>query len=701
MTVPENSPSSLTRRSLGSLIMMTEYLRNALGALLLLGTLGLAGCGGGSAGGGAAATGTGTGSGTTPAATAGVSVTLTDPATGAARTSIALGSPAKANATVLDSSGKAVANTVVTFAIAPTGLASMTPVTGTALTNASGVASIQIDPASLAAAGAAMITATASVGKVSVSGSMGFTISAVAAGLSGLAAGQNPLSAYGTTSVTVNVTGVPATTPVTVNFSSLCSASGKATLPASVQSVNGVATATYKDNGCGATDTISASIAGTSVTATTSLLVNSPGVASIQFVSATPATIVLTGTGGAGLSESSIVAFKVVDSNNQPIANRLVNFALTTTTGGIYLGVQSGTTGADGTVQVSVNAGTNPTAVWVTATVANTPFTTQSTMLRISTGRPAQDRFSLSVGNHNIEGWSNDGVTTPVNIIASDRVGNPVPDGTAVNFIAEGGQIQPTCTTTGGTCSVTFTSANPRPTLDSEPSVFAVTAGRATVLAYALGEESFTDLNGTNIYAAPDNFNDLGDVFLDNNEDHVWQQGEQFIPFNLANVSACNPSTPGAHPIIANSPLAPSKAGSCDGAWGSAHVRQNDVIVMSGSAAYINKSAPVPGSVPNLAYSMGGACSATISFYLFDINRNPMPAGTALVIGNLSSNIATAAVLPTAVPDSTAPGGTFHTITITAATTYCTPPMTGNGSLVLTVTTPKGFVTSIPLTVTP
>lgn len=690
--------------------MSTANLRNAFSAVLLLGALGLVGCGGGGGATGSA-TGAGTAGGTGTAAAAGISVALTDPATGAARTSITLGSPAKVNATVLDSSGAAAVNTVVTFAITPAGLAGMTPGTGTALTNASGVASIQIDPASLTAAGAATVTATASVGTTAVSGSRGFSINAVAAGLAGLAVGQNPLSAYGTTSVTVNITGVPATTPVTVNFSSLCSASGKATLPASVQSVNGVATATYKDNGCGATDTIAASIAGTSplVTATTSLAVNPPGVASIQFVSANPTTIVLKGTGGAGLSESSIVAFKVVDRFSQPIANANVTLDLSTRSGGILLDASAGAitkqTGADGQVQVSVQAGSNPTPVWVTATVTSTgnTFNTQSTMLRISTGRPAQDRFSLSAGTHNIEGLNYDGVTSSVTARASDRLGNPVPDGTAVNFIAEGGQIQPSCTTTDGACSVTFTSANPRPTLDSEPTGSAVpvgpavTAGRVTVLAYALGEESFTDLNGDNIYNQGEPFNDLGDAFLDSNENGVWDAGEQFIPFNAGAGTLCSING------IASSPYAPSKSNACDQQWGSAHVRQDQVIVMSGSNAYINRTRPTPGYATDLAYSMGGACSKAISFYLFDLNRNPMPATTALAISNLSTNVFSAAVLPATVPDSTAPGGTLHSISITAVSTSCAAPgpMLGNATFVLTVTTPKGVVTAIPLTVTP
>ncbi|HUY04730.1 MAG TPA: hypothetical protein VMV33_15740 [Rhodocyclaceae bacterium] len=669
--------------------MSKANLHRAFSAALLLGVLGLTGCGGGGAGGTAAA-GSGAGTGTTSTAT--ISVALTDPTTGAARTSITLGNPAKASATVVDAAGKPVASTVVSFATTPAGLVTMTPATGTALTDASGVAAIQIDPASLASAGAATITATAAVGTATPSGSASFGIGAAAVGLSALSLGQNPLSAYGTTSVSVNVTGVPTTTPVTVNFSSICATSGKATLPASVQSVNGVATATYQDKGCSAVDTITASIAGTAVTQTASLTVAAPGVASIQFVSATPTTIVLKGTGGAGLSESSIVVFKVVDNNSNPIANANVALDLTTRSGGILLDASSGPvtkqTGADGQVQVSVQAGSNPTPVWVTASVSSggNTFSTQSTVLQISTGRPAQDRFSLSIKSFNIEGWNYDGVTTQVIAILSDRLGNPVPDGTAVNFIAEGGQIQPTCTTTGGTCSVNFTSANPRPTGDTEPSG-RVTAGRVTVLAYALGEESFTDLNGNNSYDSGEPYNDLGDAFLDNNENNVWNSGEQFIPFNVANTSACVTG-------IANSPAAPSKANSCDGKWGAAHVRQDGVIVLSGSHANVSTS----------SFSMGGLCTKSFNFYLYDDNGNPMPSGTSLATTNLSTNLASIVPLPATVPNSNAAGGTAHSITVTAQLPgggTCVAPMSGNASATLNITTPKGVSTYIPVTFTP
>jgi len=622
----------------------------------------------------------------------GVSVALTDPGTGNAVSSISPGSPAKVKATIRNSAGSGVPNTVVTFSTNSL-LVTMTPTTGTALTDASGVATIQIDAAGLTAAGATTITATASVDGATVSGSTGFSVSAANAALTNMTVGANPLSPYATTSVSVTVTGVPVSTPVTVNFSSICAGTGKATLPASVQTSNGIATATYTDKGCASLDTITASVAGLAVTRTTTLQVTSPGAASIQFVSATPSTIVLKGTGGAGLVESSLVRFRVVDSNNLPV-NPAVNvtFDLTTRTGGILLDGSSGAvtklTDANGEASVTVQSGTTPTAVWVNASLSATTLLTQSNQLRISTGRPAQDRFSLNMAQHNIEGYAINGTTTAVSIIASDRMGNPVPDGTAINFIAEGGQIVPSCATVSGACSVNFTSANPRPTSDSEPSGI-VTKGRVTVVAYTLGEESFVDANGNNKYDSGETYTDLGDVFIDYNENGAWDSGEQSISY-AGNGKTCASS-------ISTSPSAPSKAGTCDGVWGQAHVRQSDVVVLSGSVGYLNKDVPptsayVPGTtVPDMTYSMKGdtTCIATFNFYAFDQNRNPLPIGTALAATFPGTTLSSVAIVPPAVQDSNQPGGTLHkllvskTSTTTDGVTSCVKLLT---DVVVTVT---------------
>lgn len=679
--------------------MKTTKITKLLGASIAAAVLLLNGCGGG--------TSAGTASTTTPPTTTTptgepiptLNLTLTDAATGASTNSLSLGNPAIASAKVLDHNKSPIPNVVVTFSADPATLVAFAPGAGTALTDAKGVATVQLSPAAVSAAGAGTLTATTNARvswdgitfyDVVAKGSTGFNVGAASIGLSGMAVGQNPLSPYGTTGVTVNITGVPTTYPVTVNFASTCAGSGKATLTASTQSINGVATANYTDNKCASNDTITASVAGTTVSTSTSLSVQAPSVASIQFISTSHDTIVIKGTGAAGFQEASLVKFKVVDNNNQPVSNTSVKFDLSTRTGGILLensaSAVSKLTDANGEVQVSVQAGANPTPVWVIAEVSAgaLTFKTQSIKLTISTGRPAQDRMSLAVGTFNIEGFNVDGTKTDVTARVSDRLGNPVPNGTTINFVSSGGQIQPSCQTTDGACSIFFTSSNPRPT------------GRVAVLAYTLGEESFYDANGNGVYESGEAFNDLGNVFLDNDRDGVYDAGaETKIVFDAANVANCVRG-------VTSSPFAPSEAATCDGKWGSAHVRQDNVITLSGSTAFINETQPIEGFTPNTTYSMNGACTTTVSFFVFDVNRNPMPANSKIATTSLPEDV-TATVLNDSVANTTATGGTRHSITVKKKieTDGSCPSPSSTFTVPVVVTTPKGNGTILGLTINP
>lgn len=691
--------------------------------LLLAGlTVVLVGCGGGGGGDGGVPGGPAPGTGTTPGtggeveAEPSVTLALTDWQSGTTSNSLSIEQPLRATAMVVDAAGKAVPNAVVSFTTDSATLVALIPDVGTALTDASGKASIQLVPKSLTSAGAGRLTAKTEVDGKEASKSTGFSVNAPAVGLANMRVGQSPLSPYGTTGVSVDVTGVARTVPVTVNFSSTCAGQGKASLTSSTVSVAGVATANYEDKGCARTDTITdtitASVAGTTISTSTSLQVDAPGIASIQFVSATPETIVLKGTGSTGFQESALVRFKVVDSNNEPIPNAQVTFDLSTRTGGILLDTSSAAvtkfTDVNGEAQVSVQAGSNPTPVWVTAQVSagGVTFNTQSVKLTVSTGRPAQDRMSLSVETPNIEGWDLNGVETQVSTFASDRLGNPVPDGTAVNFVASGGQIQPSCTTTNGRCSVKFTSANPRPVGNTEPSVVAVSRGRVAILAYALGEESFLDTSGNGRYDSGEPFNDLGNVYLDRNFNRTFDAAsEEAVVYDATKRSACVTG-------MSNSPYAPSQAGTCDGVWGQAHVRQANTIVLSGSTASASRFRPMPGSSDVRTFSMGGVCTATMSFYLFDENRNPMPAGTRIYMssapvtpgGIFDENIPAGfgdgtGVSSQVVPRSSAPGGTLHALVLDRIETEkCEQAPTR--SFPLAVQTPTGEVTTITFTIT-
>lgn len=678
--------------------------------------LALVSCGGGGGGGSGSTScpggfltcsGTGSGDGSTTQ-TPKVTMTLADAGTGAATNNLTSGKPLTVRALLVSATGAPLANRVVTFTTDGS-LAVFDPTSGTRLTDANGLATINLLAADLASSGAAQVTATVDVDGTSVTQKIAYAVSPGSVTLSNLTANSSSLSAYGSTSVSVQVffNGVLTTTPLTVNFSSGCDSNGKASITKSVATINGVATATYTDKGCAGSDIITASLQGTS--AQTTIAVAAPRASNIGYVSASPSSMALAGTGGAGLSSSSVVTFKVVDSTNNPVASKAVSFDLSTRVGGIKLNNQASgpvqaTSDGSGLVSVTVSAGSVPTPVWVTATLVDDPtIVTQSTNLTISTGRPTQDRFSLSIGTFNIEGWSRDGTTTRANVYAFDRLGNPVADGTVINFISEGAGIQPSCVTAAGSCSVTVTSGELRPRVDSEPSTFAVKAGRVTILAYAQGEESFDDLNQNNIYDAGEVFRDLGDAFVDNTENKVWASGEREIQFSALNTSACP-----AYPSDGRYANAPYKAGTCDGVWGNAHVRRNIVMVLSSHV--IGTVTPstftiTPKANPTAVPPVAPVCSASFTFRMSDINNNPLPAGAALtaISGVTYKNDTGDTVKATVsfppgsdtVSNTNAPGGTFHTVLVEGS--KCATDMTG--SIGITVTSPSGDSSGANLTI--
>jgi len=198
-----------------------------------------------------------------------------------------------------------------------------------------------------------------------------------------------------------------------VTFSSICAsaptASGtgtKAVLTSSTTTASsGTATVSYRDNGCAQTDTVTAAVAGTTVTNSAPLIVNPPDIGALQFVAANPTIIALQGTGG---QTTSVVQFKVVDSAGNPLAGTAVTMGLSTTVGGITMSSASATSDAAGLVQTIVSSGTVSTPVRVTATapgvVLGTTLNTQSSGLTITTGIPDQDSFSLSGSTINTEG---------------------------------------------------------------------------------------------------------------------------------------------------------------------------------------------------------------------------------------------------------------------------------------------------------
>ncbi len=636
---------------------------NSIKSLLLLGMIGLTGVLAGCGGGGAA----GTTPGGTPPASAITALSLTSAADGQATTTVTASQSAKV--VISTTSTEIITLTTTVGTLSKT---AVVPVNG----KAEALLSVSITDTN----DGVLTVAQANGGTKTLAFTVGQTNLALGSGtpfVAGrLALGLVRISAGGTTQVTADLvdsaTGQAFTQPANVAFSSPCVSNGRALIDTPVATVNGRAVSTYRDVNCGQVDVItaSASVGGQVLTASATLDVLPPNVGSIQYVSATPLNIGLKGSGGV---EASQVVFKVFDTNGNPLSNQTVGFALNTSIGGLFLSQVTVQTDSQGLARAIVNAGTVSTAVRVTATIQGTVLATQSSQLYVSTGLPEQRRFSIAVTQRNLECFNYDGVLSTVTASLADRFGNLAPDGTAVQFRTEYGAITAGCTTVNGVCAATWRSQGDRGN------------GRSTLLATAVGEESFDDVNPSNgLFDASETFNlsnDLPEAWLDSNENGVREASEEYLDFN-------NNATYGLGDGKYNGAACdPALNSQCSSAQRSLHIRAENLIVCSTSRARITVT-PDPVTI----LPAGGANSVEVTFNVEDLNGNPMAAGTQIVCS--TTNGALVGTASYTMPDITTPGGYSNVCTIKGDGSAST------GALTIKVTSPKGLITERSFAVT-
>jgi len=239
------------------------------------------------------------------------------------------------------------------------------------------------------------------------------------------------------------------------------------------------------------------------------------------------------------------VRFRVVDSQGLPVTGSDVSFTLSNNVGGTALQNTTAEVDSLGFAVANVLAGRVNTTVAVTARVEDGEaqgFVTTSDSISISTGLPDQNSFSVSASDLAPRAADWDGTEVDITIRAADAYNNPVRDGTVVNFRTEAGSIQPSCSTVGGACSVTWVSQDPRPLnfADSLPQSNAQTGdARAVITAYTEGEEYLRqDLNGNGLMDPNEPFEPLPEVFEDFNSDGQYDiaegvnGGDEFVDFN-------------------------------------------------------------------------------------------------------------------------------------------------------------------------
>ncbi len=430
---------------------------------------------------------------------------------------------------------------------------------------------------------------------------------------------QNPmLSAGGSTQLQVNLVNrennnSAVTDPFTVTFSSNCIADGLSTIDGDTNTITGGLTVTYVSNGCSGEDTITATtttLLGNTIEASGTVTIEADTVLSVQFIEATPTQLSLRGVGG---TETAQVRFQLVGQQSAPIVGESITFSLNTSVGGLNLAETSAVSNNQGEVTAIVQSGTAPATAIVTATHDATGVSGSSNGINVSTGVPQANRLSLSRSFGNPRAFNFDGTEVDFNIIASDQVGNPVPNGTVISFASpEGGSIPSSCTTDGGRCSVTWVSSDPRPA-----------DGRATVIAFTSGAEEFDDVNGDAIFDDGDNFTpemDLDEPFVDENENGIYDAGEFFFDFN--NNGSIDLADGGWNgPLCEHSSLC--------GVTDEVGISETSVLAMSTDGVMVAAEGDFP-AVGGTINALAGETVILGGMVLSDLNGNSMANGTTV-----------------------------------------------------------------------
>ena len=637
-----------------------------------------------SACGGGGNPGSGSTSVTTPTPIS-TSPTLTLVLTDAAGTTLAFNSISKnsnyySKATVADAKGAPLANALVSFSTDYTVATVGGGVAGvTALTDSNGVAKVLISPLTITTSGAATLTAAAYINGTSVTGSLNFGTSASNVSLASMTTSASTIGALETDTVTVvGLVNGTASAGVIVNFSALCGAFSPAS---ATTNSSGVAVTTFQsDVSCGTLSPVSltASAVGAATGISKSIVVTPAKAANIVFTSATPVLMYV--SSAASGNKTSIVKFQVVNSNGIGISSPPQNVMFSLSQAAIDAGVkfsvsgtstaQTSSTNSNGDVSIQVAAGTVPTPVAVTATlVTDSTIFASSLGLAVTTGAATQNAASLSATKLSIEAWNTDNVQTSLSIRVADRMANPVPDGTIVNFVANAGLVTGTCSTVNSACSVTFTSQGTRPI-----------NGRVAILAYLNGEESFIDSNGDNVWQSGESFHGVGRAFIDTNEDGIWQAGEQIIGTSSGS-SAC------FDPLAADLAI-PNTCGSSSLWSGNILVRRQITITLATSVASITQTSATRTATGFRVWVHDTNANANANGNVPRFNAMPTGSTIGATVVTTGATCTVKAVSPNLITNST--DGDFHDIVL-SGDGDCTTVRVN-----VSVTTPGGTTTTQP-----
>ena len=449
---------------------------------------------------------------------------------------------ATAKVKVTDKSGKAISGALVTFNA--TGGVEFGTSNGAVLTNAEGEASISIKPTNAADTGSYQLSASVEHNGISATtASYNFSLQASKITLVDVKVGETTLNSGASTNITLNTKDANTNVNqnnVTVNFAASCGTFEPATV---VSSNQGDVTTSYKAIGadgklCAGKQTIT--VTGSNIAEAKTVEVNIAAIEANSLVYTSNA--VNMGIKGSGSALSGQVEF-ILYANGVPATDKDVKIELEKSPEGLSFvsegnfATQVVKSDSQGKVIVNLYPGNKPGPVEIKATlVSNDKVFALSKDVAVSTGRVYQSGLSLSVSKNALR-TDIDGDTATVTARMVDRNGNPVPKGTVISFVAEGGSITPNCASDdNGVCTVTLTTQNPRPANN-----------RVSVLAYVEGDKAYTDLDGDNLYTEGVDtlLSNIGDFFRDDDENLAYNadNNEYLYKRSDAGTAACAAST--------------------------------------------------------------------------------------------------------------------------------------------------------------
>ncbi|MDV2860012.1 hypothetical protein R0I52_04720 [Psychrobacter sp. CAM01] len=434
---------------------------------------------------------------------------------------------------VVDDAKNPIINAKVVFDIDAEGISLSQTTSGAVLTDAEGIAQIFLKPDNAEVLGAYTISANATYNQQTATTDTTFSVQATNVTLSEITVGSNSLASGGQTPISLKVTNEAgdALSGVLVNFNSGCGQIPEQVTSDSEGMVKAVFKAINLDTTlCSGLVRVSARTG--NQTKSTTITVASAEATSIIYTS----NDLSLGIRGSGSSSTGQAEFTVY-SGSTTLANEQVRVSLEKSPFGLTFGPNRNqqsyvaTTDANGQIIVPIFPGTTPGPVEIEVSLVDDPLINAlSKNITVASSRVTQTGLSLS-WEKNVLDWSYDGDSTQINARMVDRNGNKVPDGTVINFTAEGGKVTSSCATVDGNCTVNFTTQNPRPG-----------DGRVSVLAVAEGEKEYIDMNENNAWDEGVDIlvHNIGDTFRDDNENGVFDIGEFTYPLTTGANNQCD-----------------------------------------------------------------------------------------------------------------------------------------------------------------